>query len=269
MTISYASVGLPMYDWPEVHSATDHLWGEILASLAARGITAPPELPHHQDYQSLWHQPDLLLAQTCGLPFVADLKDKVRLIGTPSYAIDCPTGQYYSELIVPATGGADSLKGFSGRIAVNSEMSQSGYAALLSALADANGADVGDLTIVITGSHRHSIRAVASGAADLAAIDAVSFALAKRHMKEAAGVRVIGRTEPTPGLPFITALPESDIERLQAALSEAIAALDAHTRDALLLTGFVPQTASDYDVVAQRWKQVQPIAERIAGPVPA
>ena len=102
-----------------------------------------------------------------------------------------------------------------------------------------------------------SIRMVSRGEVDLAAIDAVSFVLAERHMPETAGVRVIGRTEPTPGLPYVTALPEGDVDRLRAALAEAIAELDPHVRHALLLTGFVPLEATDYDVIASRWQALQ------------
>ncbi len=57
----------------------------------------------------------------------------------------------------------------------------------------------------LTGSHRNSIRAVASGEAQLAAIDAQSWWLALAHEPAADEVRMAGRSVDVPGLPLITA----------------------------------------------------------------
>ena len=60
--------------------------------------------------------------------------------------------------------------------------------------------------LVTTGSHQESVRCVAEGRADVAAIDCVTFALLRAHRPELLnGVAVFGRTPPLPGLPIIAA----------------------------------------------------------------
>ena len=88
------------------------------------------------------------------------------------------------------------------------------------------------------------MRAVAEGRADLAAIDAVTWRMLERWEPEVtAALAVIGRTGLSPGLSFATAAadPAPHLE----AVSEAIAALDAGSRDALGLRGVrhLPESA--------------------------
>jgi ABC-type phosphate/phosphonate transport system substrate-binding protein len=70
-----------------------------------------------------------------------------------------------------------------------------------------------------TGSHRASIKAVASGEADFAAIDCVSWAMALAFEPAARSVHVAGWTAERPGLPLITrrGRPEAEIARLREA----------------------------------------------------
>lgn len=58
---------------------------------------------------------------------------------------------------------------------------------------------------IVSGGHRLSVRAVAEGRADIAAIDCLSWALAQRHEPGAKDLRVVGWTAKRKGLPFITA----------------------------------------------------------------
>ncbi|MDO9418408.1 phosphate/phosphite/phosphonate ABC transporter substrate-binding protein [Pararhizobium sp.] len=254
---SYSAAGLPMYDWPEIRSATDHFWGAIRVALLKHGIDAPDVIDHSKNRESLWQNPDMLLAQTCGLPYVRTLKDKVRLVGTPSYSIDCAPGHYYSAIVVRTDDPIASLADFSGTIAVNELTSQSGYGALMHTLSGIHGTTAPALSVKLTGSHRHSIRMVASGEAGLAAIDAISFELAKHYMPEAAKLRVLTVTAPTPGLPLITALPEIDVERLRESVAEAIDLVDAPSRAALLITGIVPISDDAYAAIGSRWNEAQ------------
>ena len=55
-----------------------------------------------------------------------------------------------------------------------------------------------------TGSHRASVKSVASGKIDFAAIDAQSWRFIKKYDKFSINIRVLDHTNPTPGLPFIT-----------------------------------------------------------------
>jgi ABC-type phosphate/phosphonate transport system substrate-binding protein len=104
--------------------------------------------------------------------------------------------------------------------------------------------------IVVTGSHGGSLRAVADGDADIAAIDCVTFALIVRAQPElCARVAVVTQTPASPCLPFIAslALPAATRVAVQKALFEALAdpAL-AEARAAIGLKGARAASADDY-----------------------
>ncbi len=231
---------LPMYDRPETAAANDALWDEIRARLGH----GPAALTRRGDLWDIWQSPRLLLSQTCGLPYRSRLHGRVTLVGTPDYGLaDTPPG-YYRSIFVTRPALADlPLTAFANRpFAVNEIRSQSGWAG---PQAHAAGLGFAFTAPVISGAHIMSGRWVAEGRADLAAIDAVSWALMRRHDGFAAGLREIGRTAPTPGLPLITA-PGRDPAPLFAAVSAAIAALPAASRAILLLRGIVHIPARRY-----------------------
>ena len=84
---------LPMYDWAEIKPVTDRLWTGIRDRLRAAGIEAPNELTRGIDMWDSWHDPDLLVSQTCGFPYRTKLHDKVTLVGTPDFALPDINGQ--------------------------------------------------------------------------------------------------------------------------------------------------------------------------------
>jgi ABC-type phosphate/phosphonate transport system substrate-binding protein len=96
-----------------------------------------------------------------------------------------------------------------------------------------------------TGGHRLSAAAVAEGRADIAALDAVTFALLQANDPVVGRLKVLGMTDPTPGLPYITAAGR-DPQPVFDAVSEAIAALDPSDRTHLRLKGFVRIPVMDY-----------------------
>src|SRR5690606_35273518 len=97
-----------------------------------------------------------------------------------------------------------------------------------------------------TGAHADSARAVAEGRADIAAIDAVSWRLMTAHRPAVAErLRVVCATDPSPGLPLITALGR-DPAPLARAAAAAIAALAPADRAALGLKGVVGIPAEAY-----------------------
>ncbi len=136
-----------------------------------------------------------------------------------------------------------------GRYAVNVRDSLSGYVALAAALREA-GLDPACIEWVDTGSHRASVRAVADGQAEVAAIDAVCWALAEKYESEAVrGLSVLCRTPLRPGLPLITAGSRSDDELalLQGVLEDALASEETReARNALSLSGTALMKESDY-----------------------
>lgn len=249
---------LPMYDWPETQDANDRLWDRLRSSLQDSGFDAPDGLTRNKDPLSVWTDNSLLLGQTCGLPYVQRLQDQVSLVGTPAYDIDCGAGSYFSVLIVAESSPIRRLADLVGaRFGYNGPLSQSGFAAFYSHL-KAKYIDSGILGARLqTGSHRASIGAVAHGDADIAAIDAVSWELAKRHEPAAGKVRVLARTDPTPGLPFITRKrTDSEVDKIHLAVVDAMASLEEETRETLMLLGFAATTEEDYRLIHTRFCEI-------------
>ncbi|UYV38818.1 PhnD/SsuA/transferrin family substrate-binding protein [Rhodobacteraceae bacterium D3-12] len=228
---------LAMYDRAETAPANDAFWSAIRAALG----DGPAALTRGDDLWALWQSPDLLLGQTCGLPFRARLHGHVTLVGTPDYGLPgCAPGYYNSVFVARDDTPLTARKGQ--RFAYNEPLSQSGWAAPalhMQALGITPGA------FSQTGAHRASARAVAEGHADFAALDALSWAMIRAHDPFAADLHVIDATAPTPGLPFITALGR-DPAPLRAAITTAINTLpDAH-RSALHLRGLTTISEQDY-----------------------
>lgn len=237
---------LPMYDRPETLAANDRFWALIRAGLAEMGLAAPPAL--HRGGGPLmddWRRADLVLSQTCGLPFRTALADKVRLVGTPDYGVDgCAPGYYRSVLVVRADDPRTQPAELSGAaMAYNDGLSQSGWAA-----AQNWAADMGWQFRAgpVTGSHRASARLVADGGADFAALDAVTFSLLCEFEPDlTARLRVLAQTPPTPGLPYICA-PGQNADALRGAIAAAIPQLTDADRRTLRLRGLVQIPASAY-----------------------
>ena len=244
--------GFPMYDFAHLAAANDALWQVVAARLRAAGLSrVPAGLCRHRTLDRLWQDPALLLAQSCGYPLMASLLGRVRLVATPRYrAAGCIGAAHGSALIVPAKADSADLAALrGGRCAANQPHSNTGMNLLRAAVAPLAGGRPFFRSVAWTGSHRASLATVAEGAADLAAIDVVTLAHLRRSEPDLTDrVRVLGWTEATPGLPFITSGTTDDatLELLQEVLFE-IGAAPAHAalRDELLLDGFeiVPEAA--------------------------
>ncbi|WP_417771154.1 phosphate/phosphite/phosphonate ABC transporter substrate-binding protein [Stappia sp.] len=246
---------LAMYDWPEIRTETDALWAALARALRDEGLDPPKVLERQRELFSLWSDPDLLLAQTCGLPYVRHLAGRVTLVGAPAYRLDgCAPGQYRSALVVREDDLSEGIAAFRGRrVAFNHPGSQSGEGALRHLVAPLSEEGRFFSQALEAGSHRDALRAVADGAADIACLDAVSWELAKRHEPAAASVRVLAYTPPTPGLPLISAVGRAaDLPRIRRGVAQGIAALDPGIREALLLAGFVAFEPRDYEVIRER-----------------
>jgi len=244
---------LPMYDAdPE---AVDAWWRAISRALRARGVAAVPEaLERPRELDAHWRDPRLLLSQTCGFPLVTSLSRKVQVVGAFLYtAPGCAGFEYRSELVA-RIDDADAIEGFRGRVAaINSPDSHSGCNALRGLVAPLarDGAFFG--TELFTGSHRRSLFAVQSGLADIAAIDCVSLAaLRRRDPALFRGLREVGSTASTPGLPLITSAttPPAELAALRAALGAACSdATAANARDALFIGGFESLSAAAWQPI--------------------
>lgn len=239
-----AIANLMMYARPELEGAHDRLWQLIRSALADGGIAAPKDLSQTAGEFEVWQSPDLVLSQTCGMPFRLWLHDKVSYVGTPDYGLEaCPAGYYQSPLIVRADDPRDTVDAYrNARFAYNALHSQSGYAAPCAHLKPYGFWFENRLE---TGAHRASAKAVAEARADIAALDAVTWRLIQRYDSVAANLRVLDWTAPTPGLPLITAKGQ-DADAIFAAVSQAIAALEPADREALGLRGLIRIAQSAY-----------------------
>lgn len=238
-----ASLG--MYDFGPAQAANDRLWALIRTGLRGRGIDAPEVLTRGEHaYWDAWQSPDLLLSQTCGYPFRARLHGRVTYVGTPDFGVEgCAPGHYRSVFVARADDPRSALTDFDGaRFAYNEDLSQSGWAAPQTHVAKLG---VRLPPTLKSGGHRLSAQAVAEGRADIAALDAVTFALMQDADPVVSKLRVIGLTDPTPGLPYITALGRDPVPIFDA-VSEAIAALSAGDRATLRLKGLVRIPEASY-----------------------
>jgi ABC-type phosphate/phosphonate transport system substrate-binding protein len=226
---------LSMYDWPGIRDRTDAFWAEVAARLRARGIAAPEALTRDLGHVASWSHPDLLLGQTCGLPWISGLCGDAVIVARPDYGLpEASGGSYRSVLVVRAdtaeSPGPDALLARAGcRVAVNEWRSYSGHIALRAHLAGLRGGAGEPFfgAAVISGGHRDSARMVARGLADIAALDGVVWALLRAEEPETASrLAAIGQTDPAPALPFITAARHAELrEPLAEALAGAAAAL--------------------------------------------
>lgn len=237
-----------MYDRPENRAAHDAFWTLVAEGLRARGIAAPDRLNRDITPLSGWQSPDLVLGQICNLPLRLFAPGQVTRIGVADYGLTaCPLGHYRSALIVRRADSAQSVADCGRyRLAYNEPLSHSGWGAAWAYLRAHNVALGAHFE---TGSHRASLHAVASGAADLAAIDCMSLSMMQQYDQAYSAVRVIGHTPSSPGMTFITA-GQTDPAPYFAAISAAITALRPAQAAGLGLRAIVHLPDVDYDRMA-------------------
>lgn len=245
-----------MYDFPEIRSANDGLWRWVAAYLATKGIkNLDPDLKRTEDIYALWRDPDLILGQTCGYPLMTELKDSVTYVATPVYTAPLCEGPLHRSVVIARKAeNTVSLAAFRGTLcAVNGMDSNSGMNLLRATLAPVAAGGHFFREIKISGSHRESLKMVAVGEADIAAIDCVSFAHFCRFDPDfVARIRVVAETGLTPSLPLITSR-QTSIETVQA-IREGLMALGKEEPrprflDQLMIAGFEVLPTHAYDVV--------------------
>lgn len=201
-------VGLPMYDAPELRAANRSFWQAIRKSLREIGVKDLPEdLSEPLDLPSFWSDPHLFFGQTCGYPLTHDLCGQAKLIATPCYDSEHAEGpRYGSAIIVAQSSSIKTLIDAKNHVAaINGYDSNTGMNLFRISLARAGA--YGDFfsEVIVTGSHRASVSAVANKEADIASIDVISLAHFIRFDPALSSrIRIIGYTPKTPGLPFIT-----------------------------------------------------------------
>jgi ABC-type phosphate/phosphonate transport system substrate-binding protein len=247
---------------PPLVAATDALWAYIRDRLRKAGVAGVPEtLEKGITHDEAWARPGLLLAQTCGFPYVKRLRDTVQLVATPVYDLPgCDGPSMRSFIIVRKDSPAKALADLRGlTAAINDLGSNSGtnlFRAAIAPLAE-NGRFFS--RVIETGGHLLSIDAVIAGKADVAAIDCITFGNAKRFDPErVAGVRILTETVAGPGLPFITGLETSakELTLLRQILADiASEPALADVRDTLSLRRFELLGDADYEPLAELERQ--------------
>jgi len=240
---------LPMYDFPELQDAHDAFWGALATRLIAAGLTdVPRALTHGATPAQVWGSPRLLFAQGCEYPLAKAFADRVRVVAHPMYsAAGCDSSRYRSAIVVrkndpdqsASEGGLAGLRGR--RCVVNERDSNSGMNLLRSSIAQVANGEPFFASVAVSGSHLRSVEIVASGEADVAAIDCVSFAHFQRlYPSLVADLCVLSWTASTPSLPYITAGTASDetVRALRAALVDVFDDSGlTQVRERLLLRG--------------------------------
>lgn len=236
-----------MYDWPEVQGHTDAFWAAVRQALPST-LDAPAHLSRPDDISAPWRDSGLLLGQTCGLPYVSGRCAEAVPVARPVYDVPGARGGLYASALVCRSGAGTQLADFRGATAaINEPGSQSGMNALADAVVDVDARGSGGFfgEILHSGAHRRSATMVADGEADLAAIDAVAWALfglfePDRHSR----LHVVAWTRPMPALPFITARP--------AHRDDLLAALRAGCRSVSgpgIPVDVLPAGDADYDPI--------------------
>ena len=267
-----------MYDWPEVADDLDELWRRIGAEASERGVSVPVELTRVEHLVTLWRDPSMIVGQVCSLNPVRDGLGETEVLGTIVYdpPPDLPQpepGSYYSVLVCRAdderrahigTGIANEAIGrfIGARVAANGTDSQSGYWSLGHFVRDAVESEPLFGPVIFTGAHRSSVQSVATGDADIAAIDVHSWRLALEHEAAAASrLAVIGTTAPTPGVVCVVAW---ELARHRPVLNRAIEAalssiVDTPIGARLHVSGYRERKLDEFQVVAD---QVEAAAHR-------
>ncbi|QDG77630.1 phosphate/phosphite/phosphonate ABC transporter substrate-binding protein [Labrenzia sp. PHM005] len=235
---------LMMYQRPQLVGAHNRFWALIRTALRERGIDSPETLSQDAEEFSVWRDPKLVLSQTCGMPFRTWLHEDVALVGTPDYGLEgCPPGYYRSALVVRDDDPRDTLDAYRDAcFAYNQHFSQSGYAAPYWHLMPRGFWFENRLH---TEQHLNSAHAVAEGRADIASLDAQSWRLMERYEPFAKQLRVLDWTEPTPGLPLITALKDQSAA-IFGAVEQAITSLGDEDRSLLGVKGIAMIAKENY-----------------------
>jgi ABC-type phosphate/phosphonate transport system substrate-binding protein len=249
---------LPMYDFPELAQVHDALWTALARRLDAAGIQGvPSRLTRDLSLKALWRHPQLLLGQGCEYPLAKSSAAAIRVVATPRYGVPgCEGARYRSAIVVRSGDPATSLAELRGRrCVINERDSNSGMNLLRAAIAPVAGGAPFFGAVSVSGAHRRSAELVATGHADVAALDCVSFAHLQRLAPETtSALRVLDWSPASPSLPLITAGATDDATL--AILRSCLRALatDPALRDVrqrLFLDGFDLDPEQDFAVVLE------------------
>ena len=206
------------------------LWRALLAAVIERAGLDIELIDHSEPapIDELWRRSDMGAVFMCGLPYSrAEPRPELVAAPVPSPIEFCGAPQYWSELVVRKDSALHRIEDtFGARIALTVPNSQSGCLAALKYLEGASGTfplyrEVIAPQITPLGA----MRAVQSGAADVAPIDSYAFCLAQAYRPELwAELRIVAKTAPTPIPPLVAStggLESRALESLRNSFLEA------------------------------------------------
>ena len=218
-----------MYNLPEMQDANRAFWAILSDALAAEGLSdRPAELEFSRPPVPAEIGPEVLFTQTCGYPLQTIYRGQHQLLGVPTYdAPGCGDATHCAFILVRDNSSFRKLADLRGTVfALNSRHSNSGMNLPRRLLADIAGGKPFFGEIVETGSHNASIEHLASGFADSASIDCLTYVFLQDYRPEAVRqLRVLAETPASPAIPFITAIDRTMEE--VAALRRALLRINA------------------------------------------
>jgi ABC-type phosphate/phosphonate transport system substrate-binding protein len=261
----------PWYDIPEIRPATDLLWACLSDKLRARGFEQTPvNLDRTVPYTHQWISGRLFFSQACGYDVLLPYANSLRILGTPVYrAAGCLGPRYSSLVVVHKDSSWKHLAGLRGsRCAVNTMTSHSGMNSLRAMVAPLHRSGRFFSEVQVTGAHELSLKRVGERAADVAAIDCVTYELLRRYRpRSLSQVRILCRTGAMPAPPYVAGAHLSEWERqsIAGALVETLqdpsvrAAKEALLLDrieSLPLAAYEPIAALDRDAFRRGYTEI-------------
>jgi ABC-type phosphate/phosphonate transport system substrate-binding protein len=246
------TASLPMYNLPEMRQANAQFWAALRGLLLEHGLAdVPGALAFERRPVPERLEPEMLFSQTCGYPLETVFRGQAVRLGTPVYdAPGCEGATHCAFFVVPEASPATTLAELRGGVfLLNSPVSNSGMNLPRRALAEIAAGQPFFRAIIETGGHPASLDRMLAGEGDAASIDCVTYAFWRLCRPAAAErVRIVGRTPPSPAIPFVTsaATPPATVAILRAALRAlAHEPRYAAVREGLLLSDIVdvPDTA--------------------------
>jgi ABC-type phosphate/phosphonate transport system substrate-binding protein len=208
-----------MYDLPQLRDANEAFVAAVQTMLREDGIDPA----------------STQMTQICGYPLQTIHRGHYTLLGMPCYDVAESDGPSHRAFIVVRSASAvTDIRDLAGKIfAVNSMHSNTGMNLPRRLLAPVAGGGRFFNRVIRTGSHRASMDAVRSGAADAAAVDSVTLGLCTQYApKHVRGLRIAAQTSVSPSIPFVT--PRSTKAGTVGALQRALSRLSESTEFAPL-----------------------------------
>ena len=194
------------------------------------------------------------LSHICGLPLLSQFQGRLTPLCAPHFDVEGIDGvEYFSYFMVREDSCIQSVKQSRGSVvAVNSIDSNSGMGVLRHELKKNCGANQLEFffrEIIYSGAHVDSVQCLINGEADIASIDAVTYAYFQRINPELDKLlRIVGSSVKMTSPPFVTQTnnPICDPAGFTKKLNRALAALSPTQRELLNIKAFAEVSLKDY-----------------------